>query len=135
MKKLIFTGLLAIVFAGISLNIFPVSKVSVEILYMNHGPLQSTLNKIKFICSKYGDKIIVSWYDFETPDGEKFMKEKGITRHIPLMIWISKKPSYRINGKDMLFSGFPGGSGPASFQGKWTVDDFEKALEMGTRKK
>jgi len=31
--------------------------------------------------------------------------------------------------------GFPSGSGPAAFQGKWTMEDLRKALDQLTDKK
>jgi hypothetical protein len=126
-----------IVFAllAISCLAFAAQKVSVEILYMNHGPLQATLQDIDKTCVPYKDKITISRYDFESPEGEQFMKKKGIHQHIPLMIWIDGKSDVPIKGKEIKFSGFPSGSGPAMFQGKWTMDDLRNALTQATQKK
>jgi hypothetical protein len=110
-------------------------KVTVEILYMNHGPLLSTLKEIDNTCAQYKDKITVSRYDFESQEGERFMNKKGISQHIPLMIWIDGKNALPVNGKEVKFSGFPSGSGPAFFQGKWTMGDFRNALNTATQKK
>jgi len=99
------------------------APVEVDILYMNHGPLQSTLDKLKGIFAGYGEKITPRWHDFESQAGEQFMASKGIRQHIPLMIWI--------NGKES-FSGFPSGSGPQMFQGKWTMEALAKALDQAT---
>ena len=114
---------------------FAAQKVSVEVLYMNHGPLQSTLKEIDNIFTQYKDKITVSRYDFESPAGEKFMAQKGIHQHIPLMIWIAGKNTVSIKGKEILFSGFSTGSGPEFFQGKWTMEDLRAALNQVTQKK
>jgi len=114
---------------------FAAQRVSVEILYMNHGPLQSTLKEIDNICAQYKDKIIVSRYDFDSPEGERFKTKKGINQHIPLMIWIAGKNTVSIKGKEILFSGFPTGSGPEFFQGKWTMEDLRAALNQATQKK
>jgi len=110
-------------------------KVSVEILYMNHGPLLSTLKDVDNACAQYKDKITVSRYDFESPEGERFMRKKGISQHVPLMIWIDGKSNVSIKGKEIKFSGFPTGSGPVFFQGKWTMDDLRNALNQATQKK
>ena len=110
-------------------------KVSVEILYLNHGPLQSALKDIDNICAQYKDKITVSRYDFDSPEGERFKSKKGINQHIPLMIWIDGKNSVSIKGKEIKFSGFPTGTGPAFFQGKWTMDDLRNALNEATQKR
>ena len=109
--------------------------VSVEILYMNHGPLVPTIKEIKSLCAGYGKALTVAWYDSGTAEGEKFMDKKGIHEHIPLVIWIAGKPTAKINGKEIQFVGFPTGSGPPSFQGKWTLADLRVALDQATGKK
>ena len=134
MKKIIFC-LIVFVLATIGLAAAGEQKLSVEIIYLNHGPLQSTLKDIDSICAQYKDKITVSRYDFESPEGERFKNKKGITQHVPLMIWIDGKNSVSLNGKEIKFSGFPTGSGPAFFQGKWTMDDFRNALNEATQKR
>jgi hypothetical protein len=134
MKKIVFC-FIVFVLVSISLTAFAAQKVSVEILYMNHGPLQSTLKNIDKIFDQYKDKITVSRYDFESPEGKRFMTQKGINQHIPLMIWIAGKKTVSIKGKEILFSGFPTGSGPEYFQGKWTMEDLRAALNSATQKK
>jgi hypothetical protein len=83
----------------------------------------------------YGKAVAVSWYDFESPEGEKFMAKKGVHQHLPLVIWIDGKPTVKVNGKEIEFVGFPTGSGPPSFQGKWTLDDLRAALDQAVLKK
>jgi hypothetical protein len=102
---------------------------------MNHGPLQSSLEQVKQVFSKYGNKINVSWYDFESKEGEQFMAKKGVTQHVPLVIWLDGKFAIPVNGKEIKFVGFPTGSGPAFFQGKWTMDDLRSALDQVTNRK
>jgi hypothetical protein len=111
------------------------SPVTIDILYMNHGPLRSTLDQIKQVLAGYGDKISAAWYDFESKDGERFMAQKGIRQHIPLAIWVNGKTAVPVEGKDVQLMGFPSGSGPAPFQGKWTMDELRKALDVLTGKK
>ena len=130
----------AVVIMALSLFIIPVTApaappVSVEILYMNHGPLLSTVRGIKELCDGYGKAVTASWYDFESPEGEKFMAKKGIRQHIPLVVWIAGKPAAKVNGKEVQFVGFPTGSGPPSFQGKWTLADLRLALDQAAGKK
>ena len=102
---------------------------------MNHGPLQSTQKEIDNIFAQHKYKITVSRYDFDSPDGERFKTKKGINQHVPLMIWIAGKNTVSIKGKEILFSGFPTGSGPEFFQGKWTMEDLRAALNQVTQKK
>jgi hypothetical protein len=109
--------------------------VKIEVLYMNHGPLQDTINGIKKIFSQYKEKVSVSWYDFDSQEGEQFMAKKGVKQHIPLLIWMDNQVKFEVDGKEIVFAGFPTGSGPAFFQGKWTMTDLQKALDQLTGKK
>jgi hypothetical protein len=135
MKKILLGCLLALSMVAFSPSTYAAKPAKIEVLYMNHGPLMDTINKIKDVFSKYGDKLTVSWYDFDTPEGEQVMAKKGIKQHIPLVIWIDDSPGVTIGDKKVQFVGFPTGSGPAFFQGKWTVDDLKTALDQTTSKK
>ena len=132
MKKIILSCLVVLVLFSIPFTLFAAKEVKVEVLYMNHGPLLDSLEQIKKVFAQYGSKITVSWYDFETKEGEQFMAKKGVTQHVPLVIWLDGKFSVAVNGKEIKFVGFPTGSGPASFQGKWTMDDLRQALSQIT---
>jgi len=134
MKKIVLSCLVILVLFSIPLTLFAAKEVKVEVLYMNHGPLLDSLEQIKKVFSQYGSKITVSWHDFETKEGEQFMGKKGITQHLPLVIWLDNKYSIPVNGKEIKFVGFPTGSGPAAFQGKWTMDDLREALNQITNK-
>ena len=135
MKKIILSCLVVLVLFSIPLTLVAAKEVKVEVLYMNHGPLLDSLEQIKKVFSQYGGKITVSWYDFETKEGEQFMAKKGITQHVPLVIWLDGKSALPVNGKEINFTGFPTGSGPAFFQGKWTMDDLRQALNQVTNTK
>jgi hypothetical protein len=135
MKKIILSSLVVLVLFSVPFTLFAAEEVKVEVLYMNHGPLLDSLEQIKKVFSQYGSKIAVSWYDFETKEGEQFMVKKGITQHVPLVIWLDGKSTVPVNGKEIKFVGFPTGSGPAFFQGKWTMEDLRKALDEITSKK
>ena len=97
MKKIILSCLVVLVLFFIPLTLVAAKEVKVEILYMNHGPLLPSLEQIKKVFSQYGGKITVSWYDFETKEGEQFMAKKGITQHVPLVIWIDGKSALPVN--------------------------------------
>ncbi len=102
---------------------------------MNHGPLQSSLQEIRNVFSQYKGKIAVSWYDFESKEGEDFMAKKRLTQHIPLAIWMDDQVKFKVDDKEVIFAGFPTGAGPISFQGKWTMADLQKVLDQLTGKK
>ena len=134
MKKIILSCLVILTLFSVPLTTLAAKEVKVEVLYMNHGPLQSSLEQIKEVFSKYGNKIGVSWYDFESKEGEQFMAKKGVNQHVPLVIWMDGKFAIQVNGAEIKFVGFPTGSGPAFFQGKWTMEDLRGALDQMTNK-
>lgn len=109
--------------------------VHVDVLYMNHGPLKPTLQKMADTFARFKGAVEVSWHDFDSADGEKFMAAKGIKNHVPLMIWINGKETAQVDGTTVSFTGFPSGSGPAMFQGKWSIDLLAKALSQATGRK
>lgn len=135
MKKIFFLFSLALALLFLGESAQAATPIKVDVLYMNHGPLMETLNKMKGVFSGYGDKVTVSWHDFDTEEGEKFMARMGISQHVPLIVWIDGKPKWTIGVKMITFSGFPTGSGPAFFQGKWTLEDLKSALNLATSKK
>jgi hypothetical protein len=133
MKRTIVVSSLVFLMLGLCLNVYAAKETKVEVLYMNHGPLMDTVNKIKSLFSRYGNKLAVSWYDFDTKEGEEFMAKKGIKQHVPLTVWIDGSSVVVIGGvRKVQFAGFPTGSGPASFQGKWTMEDLKAALDQAT---
>ena len=133
MKKIL-SCLVVLVLFSVPFTLFAAKEIKVEVLYMNHGPLLPSIEQIKQVFSKYGNKINVSWYDFESKEGEQFMAKKGVSQHIPLIIWLDGKSALSVNGKEVKFIGFPTGSGPAFFQGKWTMEDLRSALDQITNK-
>ena len=135
MKKAV-VCLFVLVFLCFGLSAHAAGKpTKIEVLYMNHGPLEETLDQIKGVLSKYGEKLAVAWYDFDSREGEQFMAKKGVKQHLPLVIWIDDSPVVTVGVKKVEFVGFPTGSGPAFFQGKWTMDDLKAALDQSTVKK
>ena len=134
MKRIVvFVLIVSFVTMGLCLHADSATRTKVEVLYMNHGPLMDTLSKMKSLFSRYGNKISVSWYDFDTAEGEQFMAKQGLHQHVPLVVWIDGSPAATAGGgKRVRFEGFPTGAGPAVFQGKWTMDDLKAALDQLT---
>lgn len=109
-------------------------RVSVDILFMNHGPLRATLDGIREVLARHEGGLSVAWHDFESQEGREFMRKKGIEDHVPLLIWINGSPIHEIDGDEILFRGFPSGSGPAFFQGGWDMDKLDRALGMAVER-
>jgi hypothetical protein len=136
MKKMLFgclsLALISFFPSACAAEAYAAKPARIEVLYMNHGPLMDTLDKMKGVFSGYGGRISVSWYDFESMQGEDFMAQKGINRHVPLIIWIDGNTDVTLSQKQIKFIGFPTGAGPASFQGNWTIDDLKAVLDQVT---
>ena len=135
MKRIMICLLVGLLMLVFSVYAYAAKPTRVEVLYMNHGPLEDTLHTMKDLFSKYGDKLTISWYDFDSKTGEQFMAKKGITQHVPLLVWVDGSTAVKLGQKEITFSGFPTGSGPASFQGKWTLDDLKGVLDQMTARR
>jgi hypothetical protein len=134
MKKILLGCILVLAVISFFLSAYGAKFARVEVLYMNHGPLMDTIDRMKGVFSSYGDRISVTWYDFESKEGEDFRVKKGINQHVPIVIWIDGNTTVTLGEKEIKFVGFPTGAGPAFFQGKWTIDDLKTALDQVTAK-
>ena len=134
MKKfftLFITGIVLLIAPATS---FSENPVKIDVLYMNHGPMQPTLRNLRALFPEYGDRITVSWYDFESAEGQRFKTKMGIENHMPLIIWVDGQSELMCNGRKIKFQGFPTGSGPSFFQGKWKLEDLAGVLDQATGK-
>lgn len=109
---------------------FSKEPVHVDVLYMEHGPMQPILRELRTLFPEYEDKLTVSWYDFESKEGIDFKAKMGITQHIPMIIWVNGQFELLVNDRKIKFTGFPTGSGPSFFQGKWKVEDLADLLDQ-----
>jgi hypothetical protein len=132
MKKILLCCLFLLAVIPFFSTAHAAKTAKIEVLYMNHGPLMDTLDKMKDVFSAYGDRISVSWHDFESKEGEDFKAKKGISGHVPLVIWIDGDEVVKVGQRQIKFVGFPTGAGPAFFQGKWTIDDLKTAIDQAT---
>lgn len=129
--RLIQTTICLLVF-GASAQAAP---IKVDVLFMNHGPMQPVIRQIKEVLAKYPDAVQAAWHDVDTSDGLDFMKRMDIKGHIPLMIFINGSSSLEVDGKKISFAGFPSGAGPYMFQGAWGMKDLDSALLSKAGKK
>ncbi len=135
MKRALSLCLIVFSVLCVSNIVWSAAPVKIEVLYMNHGPLQDTLAKLKNMLAGFGGRLDVSWYDFESNEGEAFKAKKGINQHVPLVIWINGSPKVKLGQQEIMFWGFPSGAGPAFFQGKWSMDTLKLAIENAIAKK
>jgi len=107
--------------------------VTVEIAYLNHPPVRPVMADVDTTLAKYGDKVQVTKYDFDTPEGQAFAKARGLTEHTPLAIYIDGTMEFNLGGRQVKFYSFPQGSStPMSPPGAWTLADLDAALAQTT---
>ena len=102
----------------------------VEVLAMSHWPVQNALKPVRDLLAKYSGRVQVVETDVESSAGEKRLKSIGLKGHIPIVLLIDGKKSFkRADGKQIEFVNFPAAAGnPMGLIGAWTVEDFEAAL-------
>ncbi len=107
----------------------------VEVVYLNHPPVRPIIQQIDQILAGYGEKVRVSKYDFDTPEGEAFAKKKNLTGHIPLAIFIDGSETFDLNGRKVKFESFPQGEGTGMVpDSAWTMTDLQSVLDTKVTK-
>ena len=86
--------------------------------YINHGPMQPTVNAIKDVTAKYGDKVAVTWIDMSTNQGQAYAQQHGLSAHLTILI--NGKYQYTVNGKQVAFQWFEGQ--------QWTKADLDAVI-------
>jgi len=99
--------------------------VDVDLVYLNHPPVQPVLKDIDQVLADYEGKVSVSRYDADTPEGKEFTDEHDLTGHVAIAVLIDGKVS---------FKGFPTGEAPIkSAEGDWEIEDLDAALRQRTK--
>ena len=107
--------------------------VTVDIIYLNHPPVIPVLDQVDTMLKSYGDKVKVTHYDFDTPEGAAFAQKMGITGHDPLAIFVNGSQSFNLDGRTVTFNSFPQGAGTGMVpDGAWTTDDLNAILKIVT---
>jgi len=108
---------------------------TVEIGYLNHGPVISALADSDKVLASFGDKIKVSRYDLETDQGAAFEKSKGLVGHVPIAIFIDGSMEIKLGNRTVKFYSFPSGQGTFMMaSGSWTADDLRAAIDQALGK-
>jgi len=105
----------------------------VDILYLNHPPVLPVLDQVASVLEPYGDKVKVTRYDFDTPEGAAFAKKVGITGHDPLAIFVNGSQTFNLDNRVVTFNSFPQGAGTGMVpDGAWSIDDLDAVLKIVT---
>jgi len=98
----------------------------VEILYMNHGPVQPVLKKMRSEFVQFENEVEFKWYDFEKDI--EFKSKKGVDAHIPIIVWINDSNIVEIDGTKVKFAGFPKNDGPTFARGQWEISQLIETI-------
>jgi hypothetical protein len=103
----------------------PQNIISVAVVgTIKHGPMQPTVQAIKDVLAKYGDKVNTTWYDMITTDGAKYAKDHNLDAHLNILINGTYK--YTVDGKTIEFQWFEGQ--------QWTKQDLDTVLSTLSNK-
>ena len=102
----------------------------IEVLAMEHWPVQKALKPVRDLLAKYQGRVRVTDIDIESAEGVKRLKTVGLKGHIPIVLLIDGSKSFkRVDGKTIDFVDFPvAADNPMNLNGAWSVADFEAAL-------
>jgi hypothetical protein len=113
----------------------PPGVTTVDIIYLNHGPVRSILTDIDKLLAGYGEQVYVARYDFDTPEGEAFAQLHDLSEHIPLAIFINGSMDFTVGDRAVKFYSFPQGQGTfIAADGDWTIDDLQQVLDQAVEK-
>lgn len=119
--------------AGAPVVPVPSGTATVEIIYLNHPPVIPIIGQVDAVLKTYRDKVKVTKYDFDTPEGAAFAQKMGIMGHDPLAIFVNGSQSFKMDGRTVTFNSFPQGGGTGMVPpGAWTVADLDAVLKIIT---
>lgn len=104
--------------------------VQVAVISLDHAPIRSAAQEAAEAARQYGGQVNVVTYDFNSPEGEEFAAENGLTAHTPIAILINGQSEFEIDGRTIQFTSFPAGTGTGAVpDGNWTMDDLRTVLD------
>lgn len=113
----------------------PPGVITVEVIYLNHGPVRNVLTDIDKLLEGYGEQVYITRYDFDTPEGEAFAQSQGLSGHIPLAIFVNGSMDFTVDDRSVKFFSFPQGQGTGVVpDGAWRIDDLQQVLDQVVEK-
>lgn len=128
---LLLLAVLSVLFASCSSDASEaVGAVRVEIISLDHAPIRPATEEASELAGEYGADVTLSTYHFDTPEGDSFADDNGLTEHTPIAIFIDGESEFDIDGRSVKFLSFPQGEGTGVVaDGGWTMDDLRAVLD------
>jgi hypothetical protein len=109
----------------------PAGGVGVDLVYLNHEPVQPVLTDLDKVFTKYTGRIQVARHDVGTSEGGAFAKKHNLVGHVMIAVLIDGKVDADVSGRQIRFEGFPAGRSPMkAAEGTWKLDDLDAALKQ-----
>ena len=103
---------------------------SVELIYLNHGPVRKVIADIDNLLEGYGEQIHITHYTFGSPEGETFAESKKLKGHIPMVVYIDGSMKFTVDNRSVEFISFPQGGGTGFVaDGEWSIDDLKQVID------
>jgi hypothetical protein len=110
-------------------NVIP-GVLSVELIYLNHGPVRKVVTDINNLLEGYGEQIHITHYTFGSSEGESFARSKKLDGHIPMAVFIDGSMKFTVDNRSVEFISFPQGGGTGFVaDGEWSVDDLRLVID------
>jgi hypothetical protein len=99
------------------------TTVKVEALgFFGHPPMYQTRDTITKVCQEFGSQVDLVLHDEMASDGQKFMKDKGLSGHLPMVLYINGSVAHKIGDKVVVFRDFAGQD--------WSDQDLEQVIKL-----
>ncbi len=122
---------LVICSAGLTPSAWAATAFDVEIVALDHWPIQNALKQTRKLLESYGGQIKITEMDAESSAGKARLKKSGIKGHIPVVIFVDGKYRHKVNGREVIFKYFPVDSeSPMNIDGKWSAEDVKAVIEQ-----
>ncbi|MCL6592177.1 MAG: hypothetical protein K6U80_19800 [Firmicutes bacterium] len=110
---------LLLIHAGMALA----APVKVEALgFFSHPPMWKNQDTIQSVCQQFGNQVELVLHDEMSEDGQNFMRQKGLSGHLPMLLYINGSLAHKIDNRVVVFRDFIG-------QG-WTGQDLEQVIKL-----
>jgi hypothetical protein len=117
------TILLVISFLLIHAGMALAAPVKVEALgFFSHPPMWENQDTIQSVCQQFGNQVELVLHDEMSEDGQNFMRKKGLSGHLPMLLYINGSLAHKIDNRVVVFRDFIG-------QG-WTGQDLEQVIKL-----
>ena len=124
MLRKIFISIIGFIALGIVPILSDAAEIKIKIEgvgFFNHPPLFAARDAIVEVCKEFGEQVELTLYLEDDEDGQQFMKEKNLSGHLPLALYINGSLAHQIEDRIVVFRDFIGRA--------WTKEDLREVVE------